>query len=541
MIADLVLINGQVITVDEKNRIAEAVAVKESRIVAVGTNQEIESWIGKQTQKIDLHGRSLLPGFIDSHLHLTSYGTVKLGVDCKAPHIKTLQHLFAELKALAGKTPKGEWLRASGFNETKIVEQRYPSRWELDAISTEHPIQITRTCSHISVVNSKALELGTIAEDTPDPDGGRIDRDEDGIPTGLLIETAHSRLMQIAVYTEDELRQAMVMASADFIAAGITSIHDAGGFGPENLRMLQQAVKADDIKVRVYAMVGALNRSEDFVEKMVQAGVITGLGDERFRIGPAKIFTDGSSSGPTIATREPYTSDPDNYGILYFTQEKINEILGEAHKKGFQITAHAQGDRAIEMVLNCIEESLEKYPRNDHRHRIEHAGITTPDLLERIKKLKVVPVPNPPFFYEFGDGYIKNYGERVNHMYPVRDFIDNGIIAAGSSDCPVTHYNPLLGIHVAVNRMSSSGQEVGTNQRITVTEAIKLYTWNGAYASFEENIKGSIEVGKLADLVVLSERILEAAKDRIKDIQVDMTVIGGKLEYVRDTDAVIYC
>ncbi|WP_103107504.1 amidohydrolase [Brevibacillus reuszeri] len=541
MFADLVFVNGQVITVDEKNRIAEAVAVKESRIVAVGTNQEIDSWIGKQTQKIDLHGNSLLPGFIDSHLHLTSYGTVKLGVDCKAPHIKTLQHLFAELKALAEHTPKGEWLRASGFNETKIEEQRYPSRWELDAISTEHPIQITRTCSHISVVNSNALELGTITEETPDPDGGRIDRDEEGIPTGLLIETAHSRLMQLAVYTEDEIRQAMVMASADFIAAGITSIHDAGGFGPENLRMLQQAVNADDIKVRVYAMIGALNRSEDFVEKMVQAGVITGLGDERFRIGPAKIFTDGSSSGPTIATREPYASDPDNYGILYFTQEKINEILGEAHKKGFQITAHAQGDRAIEMVLNCIEESLEKYPRNDHRHRIEHAGITTPDLLERMKKLKVVPIPNPPFFYEFGDGYVKNYGERVNHMYPVRDFIDNGIIAAGSSDCPVTHYNPLLGIHVAVNRMSGSGQAVGANQRITVMEAIKLYTWNGAYASFEENIKGSIEVGKLADLVVLSERILETAKDRIKEIQVDMTVIGGKLEYVRDADAVTYC
>ncbi|MGG1658616.1 amidohydrolase [Brevibacillus sp. NRS-1366] len=534
MLADLVFVNAQVITVDEKNRLAEAVAVKESRIVAVGTNKEIESWIGGQTQKIDLHGKSLLPGFIDSHLHLTAYGTTKLGVNCKEPHIQSLHHLFADLKALAKKTPKGEWLRASGFNEMKIEEQRYPSRWELDAISIEHPIQITRTCGHISAVNSKALELGSITEETLDPAGGRIDRDEWGIPTGLLIETAHSSLLQIAVYTEEEIRKAMTMASADFIAAGITSIHDAGGFGPENLRMLQQAVKADDIKVRVYAMIGSLNRSEDFVEKMVQAGVITGLGDERFRIGPAKIFTDGSSSGPTIATREPYTSNPDNYGILYFTQERITEILGEAHKKGFQITAHAQGDRAIEMVLNCIEESLEKYPRKDHRHRIEHAGITMPDLLERMKKLGVVPVPNPPFFYEFGDGYLKNYGQRVNHMYPVRDFIDNGIIAAGSSDCPVTHYNPLLGIHVAANRISGSGQAVGANQRITVLEAIKLYTWNGAYASFEENIKGSIEVGKLADLVVLSERILDAAVEHIKEIQVDMTLIGGKMEYVRD-------
>lgn len=205
--------------------------------------------------------------------------------------------------------------------------------------------------------------------------------------------------------------------------------------------------------------------------------------------------------------------------------------MGEAHKKGFQITAHAQGDRAIEMVLNSIEQALQEYPRENHRHRIEHAGITEPDLQERMKELEIVPIPNPPFFYESGDGYLKNYGERVNYMYPVRNFIDRGIIAAASSDSPVTDCNPLLGIHVAVNRRSKLGQEVGSNQRIDVLEAIKLYTWNGAYASFEEDIKGSIEVGKLADFVVINSSILSTEESKIKDLSVEITVLDGKTVY----------
>jgi predicted amidohydrolase YtcJ len=272
---------------------------------------------------------------------------------------------------------------------------------------------------------------------------------------------------------------------------------------------------------------------------MIKAGISTGLGDEKFKIGPAKVFTDGSSSGPTAAMREPYTDNSEYSGIIYFSQEELNRILGEAHKKGFQITAHAQGDRAIEMMLNCIEEALKKHPRKNHRHRIEHAGITMPDLVERMRQLEVIPIPNPAFFLEYGDGYIKSSGERVNYMYPVRDFIDKGIIAAGGSDSPVTSFNPLLGIHGAVNRKSSTGQDVGGNQRIGVLEAIKLFTWNGAYASFEENIKGSIEIGKLADLVVLNGAILDVPTDQIKDMQVDYTIIGGKVVFQKESNDIL--
>lgn len=531
--ADVVLINGEVITVDQKNTVVEAVGVKDNRIIVVGSNQEVKNFIGEETDIIDLQGKTILPGFIDSHIHLILYGVNQLAVSCKAEHMDSIESLLDNLRKKALKTPKGEWIRAWGFNETVVKEKRYPTIAELDAISTEHPIIVSRTCNHISVVNSKALEIAQIHENTPDPNGGVIEKNQEGRLTGRLIEAAHMVMNEVASYTGSELMKAVKIASDHFIAAGITSIHEAGGYGSESYRLLQQAVMSKDIRVRIYAMIGALNNSHEFVNKMVEAGVVTGTGDERFKVGPAKLFIDGSSTGPTIATREPYSSDSDNFGILYYNEEEIYEVLGEAHKKGYQITVHAQGDKAIEMYLNCIEKALKDSPRRNHRHRIEHAGVSSPDLQERMKKLQVIPIPNPPFPYEFGEIYVQHYGERVNYMYAVRDFIDSGIMAAGGSDAPVTDYNPLLGIHVAVNRKSQSGMKIGDNQSISVMEAIKLYTWNGAYASFDEEIKGSIEVGKLADLVILNDSILRINPNQIKDLKVETTIIDGEIIYQR--------
>ena len=531
MSADKVFLNGQVITVDEVDQVAEAVAVKGNRIVKVGANAEVADLVGNSTEVFELDGKSLLPGFIDAHMHISLYGASKLGINCKAPHLESISDILASLEERAQQTPNGEWIRAWGFNNTKITEKRYPTRWELDEASTEHPILIVRTDGHISIANSKALELAEIDETTPDPEGGRVDRNQNGTPTGLLIETAHMGIMETAEYSEEELQNALAAASEDLVSAGITSLHDAGGFGAYNFRAMQKAVQSGDVKVRIYALLCSLTGAQKLVEQMVDSGITTGLGDEKYKIGPVKLFADGSSSGPTIATREPYTSDPDDYGILYYRQDQLDAILGRAHEVGFQITAHAQGDRAIEMVIDCIESALQSSPREDHRHRIEHAGLTMPDLMERMKNLNIIPISNPAFFYEFGDGYLKNYGERVNHMFPARDFIDASIPAAAGSDSPITDYNPLLGIHVAVNRRSESGNLVGEGQRVSVTEAIRLFTWNGAYASFDENIKGSIEVGKLADLVVLSDRILSVPEEKIKDIEVEMTLVDGEIVF----------
>lgn len=531
--ADTVFLNGEVIAVDADDNIEEALAVAGDKILAVGTDEEIRGFVGDSTRVVDLDGRTLLPGIIDAHMHLLVYGTNRLGVDCKQPHVETLEDIFDELRKKCEATKPGEWVRASGFNNTTIAEGRYPTREELDAVSTEHPILLVRTCGHISAANSLALEQAGVDRDTKDPEGGRIGRDENGEPNGLLVEAAHMSAFETASFTEAEYREALRIASKDLLAAGITSIHDAGGYGPHNLRTMKQAVADGDVRLRVYAIVCSLNDSEKTVGKAIEAGMVTGLGDERFRIGPAKVFTDGSSSGPTVATREPYTSDPGDPGILYYDQGRLDAILGEAHDLGFQITAHAQGDRAVEMMVNCIEASLKRTPRDDHRHRIEHSGITPPDLLERIRDLGIIPIPNPAFVHEFGDGYLRDYGERVNNMFPARDFLDAGVMAAGGSDSPVTDYDPLLGIHCAVNRRSSSGAEVGANQRVGLLEAIRMFTYNGAYASFEEDIKGSLEPGKLADLALLSEPILSTPPEKIKDIRVDETFVGGEEAFSR--------
>lgn len=537
--ADTVFLNGQVVTVDAENRIMEAVAVKGNQILAAGSNEEIRQHIHADTKIIDLQGKSLLPGFIDAHLHITIYGTNKLGVDCKAMGIQSIAELLDALKEQANKTAIGGWVRACGFDENLMMEKRYPTLAELDEISTNHPIFVMRTCAHHSVVNSCAMGIAQYDRDTPDPQGGRIDRDESGALTGFLVETAHMKMFERAAFNEAEYKKGLRMASKDFVAAGITSVHDAGGYGPENYRAMQKAVQEGDVKVRIYAIICSLNQSEDFVRKMIEAGLVTGTGDNRFRIGPAKVFTDGASIAPTMAMREPFTSKPQDYGILYYEQDELNTILGEAHAKGFQITAHAQGDRAIEMLLNCFEAALEAHPRENHRHRIEHAGVSAPDLLRRMADLGVVPIPNPAFIYDYGDSYVKNIGERVGHMFPARDQFDLKIIAAGASDSPVTDFNPLIGIHAAVNRQSKSGQVVGDNQRVSVMEGIRMFTWNGAYASFEEGIKGSIEPGKLADLVVLDGNILDTPKERIKEMKVEMTMIDGEIVYCIQDEEVL--
>ncbi|CDQ40354.1 MULTISPECIES: amidohydrolase [Virgibacillus] len=529
-----IYINGEIFTVNEQNQIEEAIAIEGNKIIAVGKNEQILRLQDDTSTVIDLQGQTVIPGFIDSHLHITMYGTNELSISCKSEQIKSISDLLDKLKEQVQLTPKGEWIRAWGYNEQTMEDQRLPTKEELDTISSEHPILIARTCGHISVVNSYALDLAGINKRTPDPSGGRFEKNESGELTGTMIENAHMKLFSIASFTEQEMTKAHAVASKQFAAKGITSIHDATGYGLENLRMLQQDAKTNVIKQRVYAMVGALSGAENIVKHMVASGIFTGLGDNKFRIGPAKLFLDGSSSGPTVWTRSPYTSDPSNFGVYYFTQEQVDELLIPAHQKGWQITAHAQGDAAIDMLLTTIERASEQYPRSNPRHRIEHAGIASPDLIKRMKEQGVIPIPNPAFHYEYGDGYVKNYGERAAQMYPLGDYLDARIPAAIASDCPVTDFNPLRGIHTAMTRQSQNGQVIGENQRITLLEAIRMYTINGAYASFEEDIKGSIEPGKLADLVLFDRSLLDCEMDDLLNAQVEWTMIDGELVYQKE-------
>jgi predicted amidohydrolase YtcJ len=263
---------------------------------------------------------------------------------------------------------------------------------------------------------------------------------------------------------------------------------------------------------------------------LLGTGLHSGLGDGKLKLGAFKVMTDGSSSGPTAATREPYTSNCQDHGILYWEQEDLDDLIGRAHRQGFQCTVHAVGDRAIEQTLNAMARAQREAPREGLRHRIEHCGICPPDLRARVREQRILPIMQPAFFWEFGDGYIANYGQhRADTMFPAKSLIAAGIPAVGSSDAPVTHYAPLFGIEQALTRATSDGQVCGPNERVDLTTAIRMHTINGAFASFEEAVKGSLEPGKLADLVVLADDITRVPVKQLRHLPVAMTVVGGEV------------
>ena len=527
-------VNGEIISVNSRNEVFEACLIEDNKIIAVGTTEEIQQQITSSTNIIDLHGRSVLPGLIDAHMHLFLYGNTLMHLNCKEPAIHSIQELLEKLAAIVQKTEKGQIIRVFGFNELMVTEQRYPTLQELDNLTEEHPIVITRTCGHIGIVNSAALQVAGINEATPDPQGGTIEKDGSGKFTGRLIENAFLQFNQYVTYRDDELLKALTKAQEQLWANGITSVHDAGGFDENSFRIMQQASHNKQIKVRIYAMIGSLNDCETFTKNMLQAGVVTHTGNDYFKIGPAKLFTDGSSTGPTIATREPYTSDPDNYGYLMYTEEELYSIFSKAHQNGYQLTVHAQGDKAIEQYLNVIERLVLEHPRDDHRHRVEHLGVCPPDLQDKARALKVIPVLNPSFPYEFGESYIRNYGERTDYMYAARDLLDRGIVVAAGSDAPITTVNPFVGIYTAVARLTRQGTPFGQEQTVSLMDAIRMYTYNAAYASFDDRIKGSIEPGKLADLVILDRSLLNCPIEEIAEVKVDVTLFDGEVVFEKN-------
>lgn len=532
MKANIVFRNGEVLTVDKHDSICEAVAVKNGKIIFCGSDAAVADYCDSATQIIDLSGRTLIPGFIDSHLHMGVMGMNATGVDCRYPYVKSVKEIQVKVADAARKLPKGAWVRGWGYDHSKLEEGRHPTRFELDEVAPDNPVSLVRTCAHISANNSKALEIAGICDDSPDIPGGEMERYDCGCLNGVMKENAHMVMVKAALPTKDELMNAFAIANKMLISEGITSVHDSGGYGVMQLDAQREAVEKGIIDIKINAILFSFVDNLQFVRGEIEKGPRTEQNTDHFRIGPIKLMIDGSSSGPTAATFEPYCSNPDFSGIVAANQELADEIMMSAHEKGFQITSHAVGDRGVDIISRAIENALNAIPKNDHRNRIEHCAIINEELLERIKRLKIVPVPQPIFLYEFGDGYMVNYGKkRVDNMFTCRRFIDEGIIQAGSSDCPITFSNPLMGIHLAVNRTTQSGQKISQGQRINKMEALRLFTYNGAYASFEEDKKGSIEVGKAADLAVLDGSYRNCEDEKLKDMHVEMTFIDGKLVY----------
>lgn len=533
MLADTIFVNGKVLTVDASDSTAQAVAVKDKEILAVGSDEQIMAYKGEGTQVVDLKGRSLIPGFVDSHLHMAILGMNMLAIDCRYPYVKSIEDIKGLIREKAKTAPKGTWIRGWGYDHSKLAENRHPTKDDLDDATSEHPVILTRTCAHISTHNSMSLAKAGITDETPSPEGGVIGK-ENGKLTGVMFENAHMNMMKAALPTEDELKLGFEKANELLISEGITQVHDSGGYGDIQMKVMKAMSDSGEINVKVYAMLFSFIDNLKYVDSYISKPYSEDENTEKFRIGPAKLMIDGSSSGPTAATLEPYTSNPNDNGLMTMKQEQIDDYVLRTHKAGYQVTCHAVGDRAVSAIVTALERAMEALPAQNRRHRIEHCAMINADLLARIKRLGVVPVPQPIFLYEFGDGYMRNYGEeRVSSMFACKSYFDNDIICAGSSDCPITFSNPLLGMHLAVNRVTQSGQAISQGQKVTVAQALRMFTYNGSYSAFEENTKGSIEAGKAADLVILSDSLMDCDPTAIKDLKVDMTMIDGKVVYQR--------
>jgi hypothetical protein len=518
---------------DTQESIFQAVAVKFGKIVAVGSNSDVDKYDGEETNIVDLLGKTVLPGLIDSHGHFINEGSSKkIYVDLsEEAGIHSTSDIQRILKEKAEQTPIGDWIFGYQEDDSKLDEKRHPNRRELDEISTDHPILITTVGGHFWMANSKAFELSNIIKDIPDPTGGKFDRDpETGELTGGLHEEAYN-LLRPEGPPQPSRNQSYLGAKQILIecsSVGLTCIYDL--VGRSEIRAAIDLKNNGELPIRI-----RMDITIELLEELDKLGIYRGLGDNWVRICGIKFFFDGAVSARTAAVSEPYLDKPGFFGVMSTTKEIATELLTKAYKNGFRISAHANGDRAIKMYLDIIEDLQKKYPRIDARNRDIHCSVINETLVKRIKELKVLPTIFGAYPYYHGDKLIPSFGaERLENMFAARSFIDAGVIVAAHSDHPCSPFPPFMAIHALVNRKTKAGKPIGKSQKISVIEALKLYTINAAYHSFDEHLLGSIELNKLADFVVLEEDILTVPPERIKDIPIFMTIIDGKIVYQKN-------
>ena len=535
---DLILYNGKVVTVDNRFSIAQAVAVKGNTIVAAGRNSDLKKLKGTKSQVVDLKGKTVIPGFNEGHLHMITTGQGLIKVNLQDPRVRTMSDLVQAVADRVKITPRGKWVEGWGWDQSKLHENRFPTRWDLDKVSPDHPVYLTRTCFHIAVANSKALEMAGVTGDTPQPEGGEIVKDEKGEPTGALLERPAFGLVEKLVPKPDfqQKKEAVEAACKAFNAAGITSVND-GGFEVEDYQAYQEVMNEEDLTVRVYGMVRLELREisdDEAIAYLHHIGPKSGFGNDFLKIGAIKITMDGGVGGRTALMRTPYiTGKPNNFGIQSVAQDRLRRIITLANRMGWQVAIHAAGGKAMDNVLAVFKEADAEKPIKGRRWYLVHAYDPSPENFEELKRMEVGVATNPSFIHFVGDSFISNMGrEWASHASPLKDYLRHGIHISGGSDAAVTPYPPLYGIYAAATRKTQLSKEVaGMNQCISVPDALRVFTMGGAWMTFEEKIKGSIEPGKLADMVVLGKDILSVDPDHIPEIPVLATFVGGKMVY----------
>jgi predicted amidohydrolase YtcJ len=532
-IADLVVFNAKVYTVDSRAPRAEAFAVKAGRFTAIGSTADIKNLIGKGTEQFDARQMTVVPGFIDCHNHAPG-DTLLYEVLVGNPYVVefvSISSIIDKLRARAEKTPAGTWVEGYFFDDTKVKDNRPLNLHDLDQVSKDHPVAVHHRGGHTAFYNSKAFELAGIDKNTPNPPGGTFDRDPNGDLNGRVtdlamdqVDKAGRRPAFTAEQTLQRNRDGLAYISKQFARYGLTSVHHEDG----DLFALQQVRARGDLKHRVsYEMSGKV------LEAMISAGIVTGFGDEWIRLGATSEHTvDGSFSERTMALSQPYPGrQPPYQGNLTESQDDLNAWVERVHRAGIQVNCHANGDVAIDRVLTAVERAQRLFPREDARPKITHCTLINDDLVRRMKALGVVPAPFTSYAYYNPDKF-HFYGEELmKRCMAFRTFLDAGIPVAAGSDFDPGPFDPRMGIQGMVTRTGWNGETWGANQRISVEEALRINTLNGAYNSHEEAVKGSITPGKLADFVVLADDLLTADHEKIKDIQIVRTVVGGATTY----------
>ena len=522
---DYVVINAKVFTIDEDQPQAEAFAVKGDRFTAVGSSSDIRNLASSGTETIDAEGMTVVPGFIDAHSHPSSAGVNEL-VQVNAD-LRSITEIKEALRQRAAITQEGQWVRAFKYDDTKLAEGRPINRFDIDEVVPNHPAVVGHRGGHTGVYNSMALALAGVTSETPDPPGGRFYRDSNGVLTGLAAERARYVFNSLipSDSTREQRRDGVKLITELMTKAGLTSVHQTGA--SRNDMIAYQDARADGgMRFRMY-----LFPRVQLFEDLVNAGIRSGFGDEVLRIGAVKFSADGSASERTMRMSTPFEGRPDDYGILTMSQEEIHEAVENAHRNDFQIGIHANGDVTIEMVLNAYERVQRLWPRNDPRHRIEHCSLVNPALLQRIKDLGVIPAPFYTYVHYHGNKWVEYGEEKMRWMFAHKSFLDYNIPVAPASDYTPGPFEPMMALQSMVTRKDFDGRVWGPNQRITIDQAMRICTLNGAYASFEENIKGSITAGKLADFVILADDPHDVDPDNIKNIEIVRTVVGGTTMY----------
>ena len=522
--ADLVVVNARVHTSDATVPAAEAFAVKDGRFLAVGRSDDVRNLATARTRVIDAGGMFVAPGFIDCHCHPSGVNEL-YGVNA---NVRTLRELRDNIARKVAQTPPGTWVDAWMFDDTKLDVEL--TRTQLDDISPNHPVSVNHRGGHTSWYNSKALALAGITRATKDPEHGRFFRDSSGELTGRVAELARGVFSRVGTrerFTPEQARerdrQGMKHVSGQFARVGLTSVHDAGA-GPSKIRTYEEVHHNGELKHRAYMMIrGAYQQLRD-------AGVYTGFGNEWVRVGGVKYAADGSASERTMRMSTPYVGTTD-HGILTMTQQEIHEAVEDAHRNNWQVGIHANGDVTIDMVLQAYERVLGQYPHPDRRHRIEHCTLVNPGLLARLKATGTIPTPFWTYVYYHGEKWSQYGDDKLRWMFAHRSFLDTGIRVPGASDYGPGPFEPLMAIQSMVTRRDYRGREWGPNQKVTVDEALAIATIHGAWASYEENTKGSITTGKWADFVMLERAPHAVAPDAIKDIPVVRTVAGGRVTH----------